>query len=139
MVENSPLDVSTWIRRLGPDFKDSIAPYGLSCVFTCHQIRVDEPLLLLLILPHLSYLNAIWRVSGAPSGEGAFHTEVFANRILGRLYEAWPRRRVTRGIAPPQYIYPIMRYKQWWEDDMKWILRDEKAYMKTSTKARRAE
>ena len=44
MAENSPLDVSTWIRRLGPDFKDSIAPYGLSCVFPYHQIRVDEHL-----------------------------------------------------------------------------------------------
>ena len=45
MVENSPLDVSTWIRRLGLDFKDSIALYGLSCVFSYHQIRVDEPFL----------------------------------------------------------------------------------------------
>ena len=45
MEENSPLDVSAWIRRLGPDFKDSIAPYGISCVFLYHQIRVDEPLL----------------------------------------------------------------------------------------------
>ena len=26
MVENSPLDASTWIRRIGLDFKDSIAP-----------------------------------------------------------------------------------------------------------------
>ena len=33
MEENSPLDVSVWIRRLGPDLKDSIAPYGLSCIF----------------------------------------------------------------------------------------------------------
>ena len=45
MAENSPLDVSTWIRRLGPDFKDSIAPYGLSCIFPYHQIRVGKPLL----------------------------------------------------------------------------------------------
>ena len=45
MAENSPLDVSTWIRRLGLDFKDFISPYGLSCVFPYHQIRVDEPLL----------------------------------------------------------------------------------------------
>ena len=45
MVENSSLDVSTWIGRLGPDFKDSIALYGFSCVFPYHQIRVDEPLL----------------------------------------------------------------------------------------------
>ena len=45
MVENFPLDVSTWIRKLGPDFKDPIAPYGHSCIFPYHQIRVDEPLL----------------------------------------------------------------------------------------------
>ena len=42
MVENSPLDVSNWIRGLGPDFKDFIAPYGLPCIFPYHQIRVDE-------------------------------------------------------------------------------------------------
>ena len=45
MVENSALDVLAWIKRLGPDLKDSIAPYGLSCVFPCHQITADEPLL----------------------------------------------------------------------------------------------
>ena len=45
MAKNSPLDVSAWIRRLGPDFKDSIAPYSLSCIFPYHQIRVDDPLL----------------------------------------------------------------------------------------------
>ena len=46
MAESSPLDVSTWIRKLGPDFKDSVTPYGLSCIFPYHQIRVDERLLL---------------------------------------------------------------------------------------------
>ena len=75
----------------------------------------------------------------APNGEGAFHIEVFTSKILVRLYEAWPCRRVTRGNAPPRYIYSIARNKQWLEDDMKWILRDEKAYMKTSKKVRRAE
>ena len=45
MPENSPLNVSAWIRRLGPDFKDSIAHYDFSCVFPYHQIRVDEPFL----------------------------------------------------------------------------------------------
>ena len=45
MVENSPLDVSAWIRRLGLNFKDSTAPYGFSCVFLYYQIRVDKPLL----------------------------------------------------------------------------------------------
>ena len=45
MEENSPLDVSAWIMRLGLDFKDTITPYGLSYVFPYHQIRVDKPLL----------------------------------------------------------------------------------------------
>ena len=39
---DSPLDVSTWIRKLGLDFKDSFAPYILSCIFPYHQIKVDE-------------------------------------------------------------------------------------------------
>ena len=43
MPENSPLNVSAWIRRLGLDFKDSIAHYSFSCVFPYHQIMVDEP------------------------------------------------------------------------------------------------
>ena len=45
MVESSPFNVSTWIRKLGPNFKDFVAPYGLSCIFPYQQIRVDEPLL----------------------------------------------------------------------------------------------
>ena len=45
MVKNYSLDVSTWIRKLGLDFKDPIAPYSLSCIFPYHQIRVDKPLL----------------------------------------------------------------------------------------------
>ena len=45
MVEKSPLDVSTWIKKLGPNFKDSVAPYGLSCILPYHQITVDEFLL----------------------------------------------------------------------------------------------
>ena len=76
---------------------------------------------------------------GAPDDEGAFHTTVFTNRILDRISEAWPCHRVMKEIIPPKYIYPTARYKQWLEDDMKWILRDEKAYMKTSKKARRTE
>ena len=76
---------------------------------------------------------------GAPHDEGAFHTEVFTNRILGKINEAWPHRRVTKGIVPPRYIYPTTGYKQWLDDDMKWIMRDEKAYMKTSKKVRRTK
>ena len=71
--------------------------------------------------------------------EGAFHTLVFTNRILGRINEAWPCRRVMKDIGPPKYIYPTTSYKQWLEDDRKWILRDEKAYVRTSKKARRTE
>ena len=66
------------------------------------------------------------------------HIKVFTNRILGRLSEAWPCYRVARDIAPSRYIYPIAKNKQWLEDDMKWILRDEKACMKTSKKERKA-
>ena len=79
------------------------------------------------------------KCQGAPHNEGVFHTEVFTNIILGRISEAWPCLRVTKGIVPSQYIYPIARYKKWLEDDMKWILRDEKANMKTTKKARRTE
>ena len=84
-------------------------------------------------------LRQFGKHQGAPYGEGEFHTTVFTNRILGRIYEAWPRRRVTKGIVPPRYIYPTAGYKQWLEDDMKWILKDEKAYMKTSKKAKGTE
>ena len=76
---------------------------------------------------------------GAPNDEGAFHTEMFTNRILGRISEAWPHCKVTKGIVLPQYINPIVRYMQWLEDDMKWIMRDEKAYIKTRKKVRRIE
>ena len=76
---------------------------------------------------------------GAPGDEGVFHTAVFTNRILGRISEAWPRCRATKDIIPPKYIYPTTSYKQWLKDDMKWILKDEKAHMKTSKKIRRIE
>ena len=66
---------------------------GLLCAFSWTS--------LLLILLHLSYLKAIGERQGAPSGKGVFHNEVFTDRILGRLCEAWPCHRVTRGIAPP--------------------------------------
>ena len=45
MVEFSPLEVSTWIKRLGPNFKDALVLFGLSCIFPYHQIKVDEPLI----------------------------------------------------------------------------------------------
>ena len=56
---------------------------------------------------------------GNPHDEGAFHTAVFTNRILGRISEAWPRRRVTKCIVPSQYIYLTVGYRQWLYDDMK--------------------
>ena len=76
---------------------------------------------------------------GALDDEDAFHTALFTNRILGRISEAWPRRRVTKDIVSPKYIYPTTSYKQWLKDDMKWILKDDKAHMKTSKKIRRIE
>jgi len=64
---------------------------------------------------------------------------MFTNRILDRINEAWPHCRVTKDSVPLKYIYPTARYKQWLKDDMKWILKDEKAYMKTSKKIKRTE
>jgi len=45
MVEFTPLVVSTWIKKLGPSFKDASIPLSLFCMFPYHQIKVDEPLL----------------------------------------------------------------------------------------------
>ena len=64
---------------------------------------------------------------------------MFTNKILGRIGEVWPRRRVTKDIVPPRYIDPIAGCKQWLKDDTKWILKDDKAYMKTNKKARRTK
>lgn len=43
MPEFSPLEVSAWIKKLGPSFKEGLIPFGLSCTFPYHQIKVDEP------------------------------------------------------------------------------------------------
>ena len=48
---------------------------------------------------------------GALDDEGAFHTTVFTNKILGRISEVWPRRRVTKDIVLHKYIYPTTSYK----------------------------
>ena len=45
MAEFSPLEVSAWIKKLGPSFKEALIPFGLSCIFPYHQIKVEEPLL----------------------------------------------------------------------------------------------
>ena len=45
MVEFTPLEVSAWIKKLVPSFKDALIPFGLFCIFSYHQIKVDEPLL----------------------------------------------------------------------------------------------
>ena len=45
MAKLSPLEVSAWIRKLGPSFKEVVIPYGLSCIFSYHQTKVDKPLL----------------------------------------------------------------------------------------------
>ena len=114
--------ISSMVHNYCKDYYVTLV--GLHCYsysFTCRILRQFE------------------EHQGAPNDEGAFHIEVFTNRILGRFREAWPCHRVIRSIAPPWYIYPTARYKQWLEDDMKWILNDKKAYMKTSKKAKRVE
>ena len=42
MEEFTPLEVSAWIKKLGPTFKDTIIPLGLSCISFYHQIKVNE-------------------------------------------------------------------------------------------------
>ena len=46
--------------------------------------------------------------------------------------------RVTRDIHPPKFLHPTSGYKKWLQDDMKWVLKDEKAYKKSS-KRKKAE
>ena len=45
MAEFSSLEVPAWIKKLGPCFKEALIPFGLSCMFPYHQIKVDEPFL----------------------------------------------------------------------------------------------
>ena len=45
MAEFIPLVVLSWIKKLDTCFKDALIPFGLSCIFPYHQIKVDEPLL----------------------------------------------------------------------------------------------
>ena len=69
---------------------------------------------------------------GAPSDDGPFHTLDFIDKTLSRIREAWPRQRVTRDIRPPQFLHPTSGYQKWLQDDVKWVLIDEKAYNKSS-------
>ena len=43
----------------------------------------------------------------APYDEGAFHTAVFTNRILGKISEACTRHRVTKDIVPLDTSIPL--------------------------------
>ena len=45
MTEFTHLEVLAWIKKLSPNFKDALTPFGLFCVPFYHQIRVNEPLL----------------------------------------------------------------------------------------------
>lgn len=45
MLEFSPMQVSLWINKLNPNFKQSLVPLGLSCASHLHQIKVDESLI----------------------------------------------------------------------------------------------
>ena len=73
---------------------------------------------------------------GAPNDDGSFHTLEFTDRTLSKIREAWPRRRVTRDIRPPQFLHPTSRYQKWLKDYMKWVLIDEKAYKKSIKRKR---
>ena len=61
MVESSPLDVSTWIRELGPDLKDSFAPYGPSCIFL--TIKLGWMGLFFLLLLTIGFLLGMYFAS----------------------------------------------------------------------------
>ena len=73
---------------------------------------------------------------GAPSDDGSFHTLAFTNRVLGRICESWPQRRVTKAIYFPQFLHPTLGFKKWLEADMKWVPIDEKAYKRSNNKKR---
>ena len=45
MAEFTPLEVLAWIKKLCPSFEDAFIPLYLSCVFSYHQIKVNEPFL----------------------------------------------------------------------------------------------
>ena len=42
MAEFTPLEVLVWIKKLSPNFKDTLTPLGLSCIPFYHQIRVNK-------------------------------------------------------------------------------------------------
>ena len=110
MAENSPLDVSTWIRKLGLDFNESIAPYGLSCIFLYHQIRVDEPLLRAtanywVLSQHVFHFNGIElcptiKEFGAIKGE----PEIDISFSLPWAEISPPCRKSCRTFLPPWQI-----------------------------------
>lgn len=45
MIEFSSMQVSLWVNKRNPSFKEALNPHGLSCASHIHQIKVDEPLL----------------------------------------------------------------------------------------------
>ena len=64
MEEFSSLEVLAWIKKLGPSFKEALIPFGLSCIFPYHQIKVDEPFLYSIAnfwipIQHVFYFNGV--------------------------------------------------------------------------------
>ena len=64
MAKFTCLEVSTWIKKLGPNFKVALIPLDLSCIFSYHQIKVDKPLLFAadefwIPTQHVSQLNGM--------------------------------------------------------------------------------
>ena len=77
MAENSPLDISTWIRKLVPNFKDFIAPYGLSCIFPVDTVFF---LPLICVLNPEKSKNIIF--SPYPEWRGATRLDTGAPKVL---------------------------------------------------------
>ena len=107
MVENSPLDISAWIKRLGPDFKDSIAPYGLSCIFPYHQIRVDEPFL---------HATANYWVPF----RHVFCFNVYYAPLLNSLVPSWVNRRSMISSSLPWVRIFLLCCKLCWVSLLPW-------------------
>ena len=61
MAENSPLDVSAWIRRIGPNFKDSVTPYGL--LASSFTIKLGWMSLFFMLLPTIGFLLSMYTAS----------------------------------------------------------------------------
>ena len=61
MAENSPLDVSTWIRKLGPDFKDSMLL--MAFLASSLTIKLGWMSLFFVLLPIIGFILSMYFAS----------------------------------------------------------------------------